>query len=78
MEQREGQRRVAAGERLQVQVSSLGRLGADRVDDDLGAGRRAEPVLEGVRRRGRGLAPQTTMQAASRTVRGSNPSNDVP
>ena len=53
VEQGEGEGRVAAGERLEVQVGGLRRLGADRVDDDLGAGRSGEPVLEGVRRRGR-------------------------
>ena len=78
VEQREGEGRVAAGERLQVQVGGLGRLGADRVDDDFGAGAGRNQCSKAWGAEDAGLAPQTMMQAASRTVRGSNPSNEVP
>ena len=77
VEQSEGQSRVAAGERLEVEISGLRRpvrIGSTTIF----AWRLAEPVLVGVRPRSRGIGPHTTMHAASRAVRGSKPSRAVP
>ena len=53
VQEREGECRVGARERLQVQVGALGGPGRDRVDHDDRARRLRQPVLVGVRR-GRG------------------------
>ena len=55
VQEREGECRVGAGERLQVQVGALGGPGRDRVDHDDRARRLGQPVLVGVRRGRRGV-----------------------
>jgi hypothetical protein len=70
MQHREGERRVAAGERLQMEVGGLGRPMAHGVDHDLGAARLLEPVLVSVRARGGRIDAPSSRQAASRALRG--------
>ena len=55
--QREGQGRVGARERLQVQVGAPRRRRGDRVDHHEAAGGARQPVLVGVGRRGRRVGP---------------------
>ena len=51
----EGERRIAAGEGLEVNIGLLGGGVADWIDDDHRAGRFLEPLLVLVRRGGRGV-----------------------
>lgn len=53
MEEREGERGVAARKRLQMEIGDLGRVCAHGVDHDHRAWSLREPVLVDVRRRGR-------------------------
>ena len=54
-----GQRRIAAGAELEMQVGRFGRFGAHRIDDDLRAARFGQPVLVRMGGGGRGVdAPQ--------------------
>ena len=73
-----GQGGVAAGKGLQVQISSLRRGGAYRIDHNDLPGRLASQCSWACGPEAEGLAPHTTMQAASRAVRGSKPSRAVP
>ena len=52
VQEREGERRVASRERLQMEIGGRCRVGPDRVDDDHRARGLGEPVLVGVRRGG--------------------------
>src|SRR5205814_1051515 len=55
MKHGEGQSRVAAWERLQMQIGRSGRRVTHGIDDDLLGRRLGEPMLVRVRRRGRGI-----------------------
>src|SRR5205807_1340019 len=77
-EQREGQRGVAARERLQVRSASRAvgvRTGSTTIT---WAGDSGSQCSCWCGADAEGLAPHTTMQAESRAVRGSKPSTEVP